>query len=186
MTSCTIAIQRETLKAFSRRVDQQASEVLRNQASRSTNKAAKRKEWAAKKKEKKREVKAERAEKVADALGLGAPEENPLYSQDEPDFGEVAMAPPQLALKVRRPEAALHRKPLLLSDQLGKAAVQRRTVNPHRASMLDQERTRAIDAYRAFKANNRTNGGDRGGGGSSHATSFDVGDDDDDDDGDEY
>ena len=126
-----------------------------NQVTRGTNKAAKRKEWAAKKREKKKGERADRTDAIAGAND----EDNALFEVDQPDFGEVAMAPPQLALKLRRPESSLQRKPLLLSDQLGRAAKQkRRTTAPHRAQTLAEERTRAIDSYRAMKAN-RSNGG---------------------------
>lgn len=93
-------------------------------------------------------------------------------------------------------KGALHRTPLLLSDQLGRDAKQRRQIAPIRAQTLEAERTRAIDAYRAFKANKAaaaaaggSNGssdrGNRGNGskgsGTYDAGGFSVGDDDDND-----
>lgn len=95
--------KKESLKQFSRRVDKEAADTLRLQVTRETNKSAKRKEWAAKKKEKKREEREDRADRIA---GATAEDDSQLFEQDQPDFGEVVMAPPQLALKLRRPESA--------------------------------------------------------------------------------
>lgn len=149
--------KKESLAAFSRRVDKQAADVLATQTKKGTARVAKRKAWSEAKRDKKKAVREDRANRIEEAAGWVKEEDaDPMFQEDEPEFGEVAMEPPRLQFKSRRAESQMKREPLLLMSQIKKKkAAAASGVAPIRQQTLDAERKRAIAAYREMKVRNK-------------------------------
>lgn len=136
---------RESLAAFGRRVDNAARAQLFADSHRHTNKAAKRKDWSAMKAAKLKEKRSRKLTKQAES-------KDDLFGKvDKVEFGEVAMAPPQLKQKPKVKQT-LKRAPLLLADKLKTPSIA-----PIRKAMLESERDKAIKAYRELQRSKRVN-----------------------------
>eukprot|EP00047_Mylnosiga_fluctuans_P014956 m.42335 g.42335 ORF g.42335 m.42335 type:complete len:246 (+) comp5717_c0_seq1:48-785(+) len=128
----------ERLRDFERRVDLAAADEVATAARKNTKTAQKRKAFLK-----------QRDEKLKTHV---ATDDGPDFHKERIRFGEVASAPPQLSAAPRRAptkDKATKLKSLLLLNSDSKPAAA--APAPVRVAMLQEERARAIAAYREMK-----------------------------------
>ncbi|XP_039904889.1 LOW QUALITY PROTEIN: coiled-coil domain-containing protein 137 [Simochromis diagramma] len=150
--------KRESVKAYVQRMERETKHVMflsKNQVDRSPEMDASEQERPAhcksdKKKEygkmKLQKLQQKKVNKQEDKM------EEQMFIDDVP-FGEVTMAPPSLSAKPRKAEVKSQKasKELLLNSLLGHTAVSTTKPSMAKQRIMEEERERAVEAYRQLK-----------------------------------